>query len=230
MARVVFAIFTVTLACSAQTTPQQSADRVMQAEPQTDKRLFGIIPNYRTSPSLVHYEPLTSKEKFKLASEDAFDRGTFLLAAGFAGKDELTNASPSFGQGVKGYAHYFVTSYADWAIGDYMTEAIWPSLMHQDPRYFRRGNGRALSRLTYAMGQIFVTHNDSGHTTFNFSEIGGNATAAAISQAYHPDNRDTASAASTFAVQIGVDMASNIMKEFYPDLRRALSRKHRRTN
>ena len=80
------------------------------------------------------------------------------------------------------------------------------------------------------MGQIFVTHNDSGHRSFNFSEIGGNATAAAISQAYHPDNRDAASAASSFAVQIGVDMASNIMKEFYPDLRRALSRKHRRTN
>ena len=145
MARVVFAILTLTLACSAQTTPEQSADRVMQAEPQQDKRLFGIIPNYRTSPSLVHYEPLTSKEKFKLASEDAFDRGTFLLAAGFAGKNQLTDASPSFGQGVKGYAHYFVTSYADWAIGDYMTEAVWPSLLHQDPRYFRRGDGRAFS-------------------------------------------------------------------------------------
>jgi len=228
MARVVFAIFTLTLACSAQAGPDQSADRVAPAEPQPDKRLFGVIPNYRTSPSLVDYRPLTSKEKFKIANEDAFDRGTFVLAAAFAGKDQITDASPSFGQGVKGYAHYFVTSYADWAIGDYMTEAIWPSLLHQDPRYFRRGNGRPLSRLAYAMGQIFVTHNDSGRSGFNFSEIGGNVSAAAISQAYHPDNRDAASAASTLAVQIGVDMASNVMKEFYPDLRRALSRKHRR--
>jgi hypothetical protein len=230
MARVVFAIITLTLACGAQTTPEQSADRAIQAEPQQDKRLFGIIPNYRTSPSLVHYEPLTTKEKFKLANDDALDRGTFVLSAAFAGKDQITNASPSFGQGAKGYAHYFVCSYADWAIGDYMTEAIFPSLLHQDPRYFRRGNGKAFSRLIYAMGQIFVTHNDSGHTSFNFSEIGGNATAAAISQAYHPDNRDAVSAASTLGVQIGVDMASNVMKEFYPDLRRALSRKHRHPN
>jgi len=227
MVRVVFAIITLTLECRAQTASEQSADRVVQAEPQQDKRLFGIIPNYRTSPSLAHYEPLTSKEKFKLAADDALDRGTFILAAAFAGKNQITNANPSFGQGVKGYSDYFVTSYADWAIGDYMTEAIWPSLLHQDPRYFRRGNGRALSRLAYAMGQIFITHNDSGHHSFNFSEIGGNATAAAISQAYYPDNRDAVSAASTLGVQIGVDMASNIMKEFYPDLRRALSRKHR---
>lgn len=76
----------VCLACSAQSTPEQSADRVA-AEPQQDKRLFGIIPTYRTSPSLVRYEPLTSKEKFKLASDDAFDRGTFVLAAAFAGKN-----------------------------------------------------------------------------------------------------------------------------------------------
>jgi hypothetical protein len=230
MVRVLFAMLALTLACTAQQNPQGSSDRVVQAEPQPDKRLFGIIPNYRTSPSLVNYQPLTSKEKFKLASQDAFDRGTFLLAAGFAGKDQLTDANPSFGQGVKGYAHRFVTSYADWAIGDYMTEAIWPTLLHQDPRYFRRAKGTAFSRLGYAASQIFLTHNDSGRRSFNFSEIGGNATAAAISQAYYPDNRDAASAGSQFAIQIGVDMASNIMKEFYPDLRRALSRKHHGTN
>lgn len=191
-----------------------------------DKRLFGIIPNYRTSPSLAHYKPLTAKQKFKLATEDAFDRGTFLLAAGFAGEGQLTNANPSFGQGVKGYAHYFVTSYADWSIGDYMTEAIFPTLLRQDPRYFRRGTGSGLSRLGYAMDQIFWTHTDSGGKAFNFSEIGGNAAAAAISQAYYPESRTAGAAASKLAIQVGVDMASNVMKEFYPDLMRKLRRRH----
>src|SRR5207302_7759242 len=149
-----------------------------------EKRLFGIIPNYRTAPSLVHYQPLSTSEKFKLASQDAFDRGTFLLAAAFAGEGQLTNGNPSFGQGVKGYAHYFVTSYADWAIGDYMTEAILPAMLHQDPRYFRKGTGTGFQRLTYAMRQIFWTHTDSGGHMFNFSELGGNAAAVAISQAY----------------------------------------------
>ena len=227
MVQVAFALFALTLVCNAQVAPEQSADRVVPDEAQRDKRLFGVIPNYRTSPSLVNYKPLTSKEKFKIASQDAFDRGSFVLAAEFAAKDQLTNAEPSFGQGMRGYAHRFVTSYADWAIGDYMTEAIWPTLLHQDPRYFRRGQGSVFSRLAYAMGQIFVTHNDSGHTTLNFSEIGGNASAVAISQAYYPDDRNVASAASKLTVQIGVDMSSNVLKEFYPDLRRAFSRKHK---
>jgi len=212
---------------------QQSADRTAPAAPAAqeapDKRLFGIIPNYRTSPSLYPYTPLSTREKFRLATEDAFDRGTFLLAAGFAGEGQLTNSNPSFGQGVKGYAHYLATSYADWAIGDYMTEALFPAALHQDPRYFRKSTGSGFSRLTYAMSQIFWTHTDSGGHMFNFSEIGGNAAASAISQAYYPDNRGAGTAVSKLSIQVGVDMASNVMKEFYPDLRRRLSRKHKTT-
>lgn len=219
-----------TLSVAAPLFAQQTADR--SAEPaattppvESDKRLFGIIPNNRTSPSLVNYKPLTTGEKFKVASADAFDRGTFLLAAGFAGEGQLKNSNPSFGQGVKGYAHYFVTSYADWAIGDYMTEAVVPTLTHQDPRYFRKGTGSGFSRLAYAVGQIFWTHTDSGGKMFNFSEIGGNSAAVAISQAYYPENRNVTDAATKLGMQVGVDMASNVVKEFYPEIIRLLHRK-----
>ena len=195
------------------------------SEPES-KRIFWIVPNYRTSPCLRNYKPLARKEKFKIASQDSFDRGTFVLAAAFAGEAQLTNANPSFGQGAAGYARYLGTSYADFVIGDYMTEAIFPSLLHQDPRYFRRGTGGAWARLGYACGQIFLTHNDSGNTAFNYSEIAGNATAAAISTAYYADNRNARDAGIKLVSQLGVDMAANILKEFWPDLNRKFSRKH----
>src|SRR5882757_9588183 len=137
-------------------------------EPES-KRLFGIVPNFRTSPSLTNYTPLTPEQKFKIASQDAFDRGTVVLAAAFAGVGQLTNSNPSFGQGGAGYGRYFGTAYADYVIGDYMTEAVFPTLLHQDPRYFRRGTGSVWSRLGYSAGQIFLTHGDSGRTQFNFS-------------------------------------------------------------
>jgi hypothetical protein len=189
------------------------------------KRIFGIIPNYRTSPSLVHYQALAPKQKFKIATQDAFDRGTFVLAAIFAGQAQWTNSNPSFGQGVPGYARYFGTSMADWVIGDYMTEGVFPTLLHQDPRYFRRGTGSKWSRLGYAMGQIFQTHTDSGGKQFNYSEIVGNSAAVAISNAYYPDNRTASNAVSKLGTQIGVDMAANILKEFWPDLNRKFGRK-----
>lgn len=190
------------------------------------KRLFGIVPNYRTSPSLDHYEPLTVGEKFNVASEDAFDRGTVVLAAFFAGESQLTNANRSFGQGGKGFGQYLGASYGDFVIGDFMTEGIFPTILHQDPRYFRRGVGSGRSRLGYAAGQIFWTHRDSGGTQFNYSEVIGNSAAVAISNAYYVDNRTAADGVSKLGMQLGVDMAANILKEFWPDLQKKFRRRH----
>jgi hypothetical protein len=199
-------------------------------QPTTDteegKRIFWIIPNFRTAALPVPYQSLSSGEKFRIATQDAIDPGTFALAALFAGESQLSNNTPSFGQGVAGYGRYLGTAYADFFIGDYMTEAVYPSLLHQDPRYFRRGTGNVWSRLGYSAGQIFLTHGDNGRTQFNFSEVAGNSTAVAISMAYYPENRDMVDGLSQLGIQLGVDMASNILKEFAPDITRRFHRKH----
>jgi hypothetical protein len=205
-------------------TPTGQASRAAGAQPATQeelpRRIFGIIPNYRSYPSFQNAKPLTPSEKFKIAARDSFDPGTFLLAGAFAGINQATNAIPSYGQGMAGYGRYYGATYGDFMIGNFMTEGVYPTLLHQDPRYFRRGTGSGWSRLGYAMGQIVVTHGDNRRTQFNYSEICGNATAVAISNAYNPDNRTASDAVSKLAVQLGVDMAGNILKEFAPDLYR----------
>ena len=197
------------------------------SQQQEGKRIFWIIPNFRTSPTLAEYKPLNPKEKLNIAAQDSFDRGTVALAALFAGEGQLSNSNPSFGQGAKGYARYFGKAYADFVIGDFMTESIYPTILHQDPRYFRRGVGSGWSRFSYACGQIFWTHQDSGRSQFNFSEIAGNSAAVAISNLYYTDNRTAPNGISKLGVQLGVDMASNVLKEFWPDLSRKFSRKRR---
>jgi hypothetical protein len=175
-----------------------------------DKRIFGIIPNNRTSPDHKEYKPLTIREKWAIVGDVCLDR---------------FDSTPSFGRGVKGYLRYTAASYADWTIGNVMTEGLYPTLLHQDPRYFRRGEGSKWSRLRYAMGQILITHGDSGSTQINFSEILGNSTAVALSNVYYPDNRTVADGAGKLAIQLGADMVGNILKEFSPDWARARARK-----
>jgi hypothetical protein len=218
--------FFSTLILSGLLSPPALSQQTDASSATESKRILWIIPNFRTSPMLVNYVPLTTRQKFRIATQDAFDRGTIALALAFAGEAQISDSNPSFGQGVRGYAHYFGTAYADFAIGDYMTEAVFPTVLHQDPRYFRRGKGSGLSRLGYAAGQIFWTHNDSGRGQFNFSEIGGNSAAVAVSMAYYPENRDARDAVSKLGSQIGVDMVSNVLKEFWPDLERRISRRH----
>jgi hypothetical protein len=217
----------VTLAGASLAQQELPGNSESASPPPESKRLLWIIPNYRTSPTLKNYEPLTPGQKFKLASKDAFDPGTIALAAIFAADSQATNANPSFGQGVAGYARYWGTAYADFAIGDFMTEGIFPTFLHQDPRYFRKGSGSGWSRLGYAMGQIFWTHTDAGGSQFNYSEVLGNSTAVAISNAYYQDNRTASNGVSKLGIQLGVDMASNVLKEFWPEVERKLNRKHR---
>jgi hypothetical protein len=217
----IFRFVLVTTLFVASSLSQQPSPGTL-APPDEGKRILGIVPNYRTSPSSQNYEPLTSGQKFKIASEDAFDRGTFALAALFAGQSQLTNANRAFGQGAAGFGRYWAAAYGDFLIGDYMTEGVFPTLLHQDPRYFRRGTGSRSSRLAYAMRQIFWTHRDSGGTEFNYSEVFGNAAAVAISNAYYVNNRTATDAVSKLSTQVAVDMAANILKEFWPDLRRKL--------
>lgn len=200
---------------------QQDADNQEQKPP---GHVLWIIPNFRTTPVLKKYEPITPKEKFRIATRDTFDRGTIALAAAFAGESQLARSEPSFGNGVGAYAHYWATAYGDFAIGNYMTEGIFPTFLHQDPRYFRRGSGSARSRLGSAVGQIFWTRTDSGGHQFNYSEIGGNSTAVAISMAYYPGSRRPSDAVEELGAQVAVDMAANIVKEFWPSRERRASR------
>jgi len=204
-----------------QTAPNNLQPSTSSPAPQQEsRRLFGIIPNNKSSPTLHPYKPLTVSEKFAIGAKDSFDYGSVVLALAAAGVGQAQNSNPSFGQGTEGYARYFGTSYADVVISNMFTTSIYPSLLRQDPRYFRRATGSTWSRLGYAMSRIFVTQSDRGHSQFNYSEILGNATAAGIANAYYPDNRKVGDNFSRFGIQVGLDMAGNIIKEFGPDLSR----------
>jgi hypothetical protein len=195
------------------------------AEPPGGNRVFGVLPNYRTADASQVGTVLTPRQKFAIASEDSFDYPLVLLAGAFAGLGQLTGQQPSFGQGLKGYAHRLVTNYADQAMGNMLTEGVYPVLLHEDPRYFRRGTGSIASRTGYALTRVIVTHKDSGGSRFNYSEWLGNATTVAISNAYYPDSRTFADNGTKLLMQVGTDAVSQVLKEFWPDIRRKMFHK-----
>jgi hypothetical protein len=195
-----------------------------QAAP--DKRVFGVLPNYRTANASTVYTPITTKQKFTIGAKDSFDYPLFLLGAATAGLGQITNQNPSFGQGLAGYGHRLGTGYADQVIGNMLTESIYPSLLHEDPRYFRLGSGAKWSRAWYAATRVFVTRTDSGGTRFNFSEVVGNATAVAIANSYYPDGRTAADNLERLGQQIAIDSFSQVLKEFWPDVKRRFFHKH----
>jgi hypothetical protein len=185
-----------------------------------DKRIFGVLPNYRTADGTQPFRPITVKQKFTIARKDTLDYPSYALAAFFAGVSQFNNSNPSFGQGVQGYARRYGSSIADQDIGNFMTEAIFPSLLHEDPRYFRKVNGSIKSRLGYAATRVLVTRTDAGNWRFNTSEFLGNGTVAAIGNWYYPDARGAGPTFQRMFTQIGTDALSGVLKEFWPDVKR----------
>jgi hypothetical protein len=188
-------------------------------------RVFGVLPNYRTADASQEGTVLTARQKLSIASKDSFDYPTVILAGAFAGLGQWTGQQPSFGQGLKGYAHRLATNYADQAMGNMFTEGLFPVLLHEDPRYFRRGTGSVMARAGYALTRVIVTSKDSGGRRFNYSEWLGNASAVALSNAYYPDTRTPADAASKLLMQVGTDAVSQVLKEFWPDIKRKMFHK-----
>src|SRR5260370_11618081 len=126
-----------------------------------DKRILWIFTNHRTAEESANLAKLTPRGKFSIAWHDTTDQAIFLQSAFLAGIGQATNGNPSFGQGMEGYAKRFGAAYADFAIQNLMTEGIFPTILHQDPRYFRRSNGTGRSRLGYAISRLFITPTDS---------------------------------------------------------------------
>jgi hypothetical protein len=191
-----------------------------------DGRIFGIIPDNKVPVPGAFSKALTSREKYRLAFRETADPFTFVLAGFTASVSQWRNTSAEFGQGGAGYAKRFGAAYADQAIGNYVTEAILPSLLKQDPRYFRKGTGTKWRRLEYAVTRVGVTRTDSGKAEFNYSEIAGNAAATGIGNLYYPTSeRSARETGERFGVQVMSDGAFNVLLEFWPDVRRAMFRR-----
>jgi len=178
--------------------------------------MFGVLPNYATVEAGDVAARITTRQTFQMAALGSFDPYVFPFVG------VVTAVNPGLGQS---FAHRYATALADNAIGNFLTSAVMPMAMNQDPRYFESGTGSVSRRIGYAASRSLLTRSRSGRTQFNVSEIGGNAIAAAVSNVYHSaPERSVGGTLTRWGMQVLWDTLSNEMKEFWPDIRARLHR------
>ena len=191
-------------------------------DPQT-KRILGIIPNFRSVSTDEKLPPMSVKEKFLTATDDSFDYSAVFIPAALAGISLARNSTPEFGEGAVGYGRYFWHSALDQTSENYMVEFVFPVITRQDNRYYTLGRGGFFKRTGYALSRAVITRNDAGNETFNSSEVFGAGASAGLSTLYYPaSQRNFSNVASEWAVDVGIDAASFVAKEFWPDINRKL--------
>jgi len=188
-----------------------AAEQIKAAEKQ---RLVGVIPNFYTS--YIHdAAPLTWKQKFSLATRGTFDPAAVIGVGLAAAIEQANNTYPGYGQGAAGYAKRYAAKFIDGRSSDFLTHAVFPSLFHQDPRYYYQGYGTFKSRLGHALGSAFVTRSDRGRTEPNYSYLVGNMSAAALSNLYYPQaNRGASLVFTNAALGVAGRLGTNLIREF----------------
>jgi len=199
--------------------PQSDREKAQQQiKKQEKQRILGIVPQFNVS-DISDAVRLTARQKLTLAVKTSLDPGTFLLTGITAGIDQAENSFPEYGQGAEGYGKRFGASYADSFDGTLIGNAIFPIILHQDPRYFRKGEGSIASRLGYAVLSTFRCRSDSGHWQPNYSNVLGNLAAGGISNLYYP--APERGFVSTYQRAIVVSAQGAIgaaISEFWPDI------------
>jgi hypothetical protein len=202
-------------------SPQPKTD-ANQNVPQQTKRILWIVPNFRSVSADTYLPPQSFKEKFWLATQDSFDYSAFIYVGMVAGISMATKSEPQFGNGAGGYGIYYAHALADNTIENYLVEAFVPAVTKEDPRYYTLGHGGFFKRTGYALSRVFITRNDAGHNTFNFSEIVGAGAAAGISNFYYPSDNTWVKTYQRWGSQIFQDALDFGFKEFWPDINRAI--------
>ena len=188
-----------------------------------DERILGVIPNYQTvnDPDLP-VAPLTAKQKFDLFARETLDPFNVASAAFGASFSQAGNETPKYGRGKAAYAERFGAALGDMATQNLFSAYVLASVLHQDPRYFRRGpRSGVLTRVAYSVSRLAIARQDSGRETFNASGVFGMMLGIAASNAYYPSASVHGSVmAGRLTTSLTGGVIGNLTSEFWPDIQR----------
>ena len=205
-------ILAVQRAVTVNYSSKEVATQQLKVEEQ--QRVLGFIPNMYVTYE-PHPEPLTTSMKFHMAYKDLTHPVFFARTAAWAGVRQARNDPDEWGQGGEGYGKRLGAGFVDGVTGSLITNAILPSLLHQDPRYFYQGTGTKWSRARHAMLAPFVCKGDNGTWQPNYSQWGGSLIGYSISTAYYPASDRTAGHVfQTFGVDMGLHVVASLAQEF----------------
>ena len=177
-----------------------------------------FVPFAPRSQDLPEWKALSPAQKFDLFVQNSYSSSTLAVTAASAQKVYVGHW---FAERPRALGQRYAAAYADAQSSAFIENFLVPALMRQDPRYFRSSSGTIRGRLGYAMSRVFITRTDRGSNAFNTSGIAGAFLSSAVRNAYHPYyNRSLDGTVGRALSRLGSRVGMNVVREFWPDLRR----------
>jgi hypothetical protein len=145
-----------------------------------------------------------------------------------SGWEQLMNGDPKYGHNSTAYGERVGAAVLRESSMRFFSDSLFPTLTHEDPRYYRKAYGGVKTRGDYAIEQVFVKRRDDGIRGFNYSDTLGRLAASALTLTYYPaPSANGRVVMQTWAVSLAGDAGANLFLEFWPDVRDAVFHWHR---
>jgi hypothetical protein len=170
-------------------------------------------------PDAPGYVPLTTRQKFELFLINSHSLSTGVSILSDALVSQATGAYPRLDGGMAGFGQRLGVTAAGTEAATFIGGFVYPTIFHQDPRYFRSRQSSIANRLAYAASRVFIGRSDAGRSVINTSVIASQFTEAAISNAYVPYRNESVSGTIENALTgLGGVAEGDILNEFWPDI------------
>jgi hypothetical protein len=174
----------------------------------------------------VPQPPMTLGEKFRYRLKHSFDAEHAIRSVAGAALDEAREHPSAWGRGWDSFGVRVTSHLGQHIINEQIMFAV-EALDHQTPGHLRSRRTGFTNRLKDAMKYTFISSSDSGKLMPAYSRFAGAYGAAFISRAWFPKEYHTLSSGFyTGTTSLGIDVGWNVLREFYPDIKRAVFHRH----
>jgi hypothetical protein len=163
--------------------------------------------------------PLTWQQKGYLALHDVTDPGNLATIVGISAIATAVDPDSAYGPGLKGWGKNAGVSLLQDATAEFFGTFAVPSIVHQDPRYYRMPDAPFKKRLIYSISRTVISRHDDGSSMPNYGTLLEYPINAEISNLYVPGiESDGASTAKRILIGYSLDPVNNLLAEFLPDV------------
>ena len=173
----------------------------------------------KLSPAERPFVPLSDRQKFDRFLRSMYSPYTIFNGLYDATWDQATGGKARYGGGFEGWGDRFGSSVAATASRQFFGTFLFPSVFHQDPRYFAMYHGSVWKRFVHAVSRTAFTKGDDGHTQLDVSTfLAIGATETLQNTWLPPGDRGFDHTLTRIVGSLQGTATSYLVREFSPDL------------
>lgn len=165
------------------------------------------------------YTPLDLKQKYFYSLDQMAGPTQWIGFAVNATLDQVQKSPVAWGNNTASFGVRMANHFGRSFVRENIAFGVG-ALDHEDPRYFRLGQGTNWKRAKYALSRTLMARRDDGGWMPAYSRFVADYATPLLGQTWRPEKFSVVRGVRGGSVALGIDFGSNLVQEFWPDIKK----------